>query len=523
MNKTAVAQQTKTASFLSHAQGMLQRKCACGNHTVAGGKCADCAKKKGMLQRKLSICASNDPLEHEADRIAEQVMAMPLNLKVNPTLPSIQRFSGQATNESLETAPLSVDRVLSSPGAPLEPIVRQDMEARFGHDFSQVRVHTDAFAEQSAHEVRSAAYTVGRHVVFGSGRYAPHTPDGKRLLVHELSHTLQQGGAGVGILSRAPRTVAEIDAEIRDVGVLRAEAEANARTLLDLHGRPLQGSLLRRGLEDMMGDERLPNWTRQQAQQALAELEQWDGVSDRLHRERESVAPTKYSAPKQDIKSQPKAPSPPNDSPKVKATPVTKTPTVSAAPASKPPLTTSKPPTRTVSGQMTVPQKGGQTSQTRQPGTFGALAGGLVSLVTVFGTFYLQRLVREHLAPKFEEGARQLVTQAIEAHRLQFYALINSHRKEVEEARVAGHPAAVHGTVAYELVSTQFGIAMTKAEVVGRATRLVFEGGHIEVEGPLWREGIGTLGTMAKKPQRWFGSLNFAIPLEALAPDVPKR
>ena len=77
MNKTPVAQQAKTASLLMPTQGMLQRKCACGRHTMGGGQCADCAKKKTGLQRKLTIGASNDPLEQEADRIADQVLAAP--------------------------------------------------------------------------------------------------------------------------------------------------------------------------------------------------------------------------------------------------------------------------------------------------------------------------------------------------------------------------------------------------------------------------------------------------------------
>jgi hypothetical protein len=67
------------------------------------------------------------------------------------------------------------------------------MEPRFGHDFSQVRVHTDARAAASAAAVDSAAYSVGRNVVFGAGQYAPGTTSGRRLLGHELTHVVQQG------------------------------------------------------------------------------------------------------------------------------------------------------------------------------------------------------------------------------------------------------------------------------------------------------------------------------------------
>jgi Domain of unknown function (DUF4157) len=76
---------------------------------------------------------------------------------------------------------------------------RGSMESRFGHDFSQVRVHNDAAAADSAHDVGARAYTVGQDVVFAHGHYAPHTPEGQHLLAHELAHTLQQRG-----LQRAP-------------------------------------------------------------------------------------------------------------------------------------------------------------------------------------------------------------------------------------------------------------------------------------------------------------------------------
>jgi len=191
MNKTNVAQQPKTASFLPPVQRMLQRKCACGNHSIAGGECSECAKKT-VLQRKLTIGASNDPLEFEADRIAEQVMAASAHSTTSRAPVRIQRYAGQAT-EDLEAAPASVDHVLTGSGRPLEPGLRQDMEHRFGHNFSQVRLHTGSAAEQSARDVNAHAYTVGNNVVFGSGQFAPGVHEGRRLIAHELTHVVQQG------------------------------------------------------------------------------------------------------------------------------------------------------------------------------------------------------------------------------------------------------------------------------------------------------------------------------------------
>src|SRR5262249_51739086 len=83
--------------------------------------------------------------------------------------------------------------VLRSPGRPLDASTRAFIEPRFGHDFSQVRVHTDTRAAESARSVNALAYTVGRNVVFGAGQYAPQSYAGRRLIAHELTHVIQQG------------------------------------------------------------------------------------------------------------------------------------------------------------------------------------------------------------------------------------------------------------------------------------------------------------------------------------------
>jgi hypothetical protein len=194
-------QATPALSFTPVPRGLLQRKCACGNHTMARGECAECAKKKRRLQRKLSIGASNDPLEQEADRITDQVMAAPAHSAMSGTPPRIQRFTGHSTGEN-GTAPTSVDRVLASPGRPLEPALQHDMGRRFGHNFSRVRVHSNAAAEQSAREVNAHAYTVGHNIVFGAGRFAPGLHDGRRLLAHELAHVIQQSAGDAPMVQR---------------------------------------------------------------------------------------------------------------------------------------------------------------------------------------------------------------------------------------------------------------------------------------------------------------------------------
>jgi hypothetical protein len=90
------------------------------------------------------------------------------------------------------TAPPIVHDVLNSPGQPLDAATRAFFEPRFGHDFSKVRVHSGSMAEQSARDLNAHAYTVGHDIVFGPGRYAPETAEGRRLLTHELVHVAQQ-------------------------------------------------------------------------------------------------------------------------------------------------------------------------------------------------------------------------------------------------------------------------------------------------------------------------------------------
>ena len=100
----------------------------------------------------------------------------------------IQRFAEQSQGQF--NAPGSVDQALARVGRPLDPPLRKHMEQRFGYDFSRVRVHADAAAEQSARDVNADAYTVGHHIVFGAGRFAPGTHDGRRLIAHELTHVV---------------------------------------------------------------------------------------------------------------------------------------------------------------------------------------------------------------------------------------------------------------------------------------------------------------------------------------------
>jgi len=248
---TAQTQTAAKPNFTPMPSNLLQRQCACGQHTSAGGECEECKQKRegtlqraaispsplhevppivhevlrspgqpldaetrafmgprfghdfsriptytpasGVMQTKLAVNKPGDEYEQEADRIADQVLAAPAGSAVSSAPSRIQRYAGQAT-EGTETAPASVDRVLGSPGRPLDPALRQDMGQRFGYDFSRVRVHSGAAAEQSARDVNANAYTVGHNIVFGAGQFIPGTQEGRRLVAHELTHVVQQTG-----------------------------------------------------------------------------------------------------------------------------------------------------------------------------------------------------------------------------------------------------------------------------------------------------------------------------------------
>lgn len=178
-----------------------------------------------LLQAKLKIGQPGDIYEQEADRVAEQVMRLPEpRTRVRTAafsrtqLARIQRLCPEC-EEELRRQPVeekeeeeetlqskevpgrtpkvtpdleSRIHALRGGGQPLPESVRAFFEPRFGSEFSQVRVHTDAPAAEIARAVNARAFTVGRDIVFGAEEYAPTTPHGQHLLAHELAHTIQQ-------------------------------------------------------------------------------------------------------------------------------------------------------------------------------------------------------------------------------------------------------------------------------------------------------------------------------------------
>lgn len=157
MKQTANAKLQTSGERGSSSARLLQRKCACGNHTT-GGECRTCAGQAGDLR-------GSSVGDHRAAWV-----------------------------------PAIVHDVLRSAGQPLNAETRSLFESRFDRDFTHVRVHTGNTAAKSARAVQAQAYTVGSHIVFGAGRYSPASQAGQKLIAHELTHVVQRDPG----LQRAP-------------------------------------------------------------------------------------------------------------------------------------------------------------------------------------------------------------------------------------------------------------------------------------------------------------------------------
>jgi hypothetical protein len=173
-----------------------------------------------ILQPKLEIGQPDDPYEREADRVAGQVMKMPepaiqrfdkdeeeLQMKRDPAVqmaceeceekevrmkPLVQR---KAVPGNTQTAPPEIASAIHSKngsGRPLPEQTQQEMSSKIGADFSGVRIHHDNKAIQLNRDLGAKAFTVGNNIFFNHGQFSPDSGEGKKLLAHELVHTVQQ-------------------------------------------------------------------------------------------------------------------------------------------------------------------------------------------------------------------------------------------------------------------------------------------------------------------------------------------
>ncbi|WP_310461396.1 DUF4157 domain-containing protein [Sphaerotilus sp.] len=146
------------------------------------------AVRAAQAAAAVPVSRTSDPAEREAERVSRRIIAMPSAA----VAPQSRRFASAVPATTHIPAALGVG---SSAGQPLPRRLRRDMEPRFQADFSNVRVHTGDEAARASRRLNAAAFTSGRDVFFGRGRFQPDAPAGRELIAHELTHTIQQGAA----------------------------------------------------------------------------------------------------------------------------------------------------------------------------------------------------------------------------------------------------------------------------------------------------------------------------------------
>jgi hypothetical protein len=181
----------------------------------------------------------------------------------------LQAIAGNAGVAQLleDEAPDKVRSVLSRSGESLEPAVAADMSSRLGADLSDVRIHRDAAASDSAQAVNANAYTVGSDIVFRSGQYDPSSPSGQRTLAHELSHVVQQRvGAvdgtdvGGGLALSHPSDRFEREASSAADGLMAGAAPSPVPAPVTAARDVADDEAVQRGIaiENVAGDEEQP-------------------------------------------------------------------------------------------------------------------------------------------------------------------------------------------------------------------------------------------------------------------------
>jgi hypothetical protein len=225
--------------------------------------------REGTIHAKLAIGAVDDPLERQADRMADHALRAPAPVlrrqcacggggcaecRNKPTVAeasAVRRES--ATGAGPSVAPPAVHQVLGRAGRPLDSATRADMEGRFGRDFGDVRIHTDRQAAASADAVDALAYTVGSDIAFADRQYAPQSDAGRRLLAHELAHVTmadplirrQPSDAGAPTPPPAPDTTPDTQQPPPADAGAPAPPAAESTALEDRATRPASKAIIR--------------------------------------------------------------------------------------------------------------------------------------------------------------------------------------------------------------------------------------------------------------------------------------
>lgn len=192
MHSAILTQSLKTRPFIGmqkkKQQGALSKITAGQNNSIAS------IINHPKAQAKLRVGSVGDPQEQEADKVADRVVNM-------QSQPIIQRKCQECEEDELQmkskegakaSATPTLSSISSSSGIGLSDSTNQIMSQAIGHDFSNVRLHTDASANAMNQQLGARAFTLGQDIYFNHDQYHPETKEGKHLLAHELTHVVQQ-------------------------------------------------------------------------------------------------------------------------------------------------------------------------------------------------------------------------------------------------------------------------------------------------------------------------------------------
>jgi hypothetical protein len=503
----------------------------------------------GAIQTKLAINEPGDSYEQEADRTAEHVMRTPAPQLPRarprggryPTGPTaqpgrdherVQTTRAPASDAGQTPAPPSVHDVVRSPGQPLDPATRAFMEPRFGYDFSRVRVHSGASAEQSAQDVNAHAYTVGHNMVFGAGRFAPGTLAGRRLIAHELTHVVQQSGVhasrvggseeGRGLEGlarpsgvRVQRGPSDPKSSAADVPILGG---ADPNPVVLYHYGNLEARRERDARTDpgapFKSTRSYPRLTDCGTATCPAEVTQHTGTPQReTLRFKYELRINRAYFKKNFTEGEPRG--------------------AFFEYASKQPIpikyfrivssiapTTSAPSTLpTTTGAIIVPQRGSATPAGGGPSRavtttggsiglrgggggsgVGTVVGGLLTTAFVLAAPAIKSWFAEnYLQEKWAAEERAMIEAAITRSTGTFNLLIASRMLDIQKEKMAGRRVILHVEVDTRSTVTDVGLAMTDADVSYHS--LLFEG-ETGIQWPLFQSERGFLGT-------WMGAAQF--------------
>jgi len=219
MQLQAKAAPSQIRSFTPVRTSLLQRKCACGGTPGVDGECAECHRKRLALQRRSTNqpgLSTVPPIVHDVLRSPGQALDSGTRAFMEPRFGHdfsqvrVHAVAPTTAQTALTVSPSGdpyereADRVADGVMRMPQSVAARGSESGLRYDFSEVRIHTGTRAAESAQSLNALAYTVGREIVFGAGQYTPSTAAGRRLLAHELTHVIQgNSGASPGFIRRA--------------------------------------------------------------------------------------------------------------------------------------------------------------------------------------------------------------------------------------------------------------------------------------------------------------------------------